>query len=71
MNPWCVKQHGLTGLTQACRDSKVASGLPPHHWGHPQVSVAEAESLVLKVIEPVTVKGESPLAGNTVSMDRR
>ena len=27
MNEWCVKQHGLTGLTQACRDSKVTLGL--------------------------------------------
>jgi len=27
--------------------------------------------MVMKVIEPVTVKGKSPLAGNTVSMDRR
>ena len=23
MNAWCVKQHGESGLTQACRESKV------------------------------------------------
>ena len=24
MNPWCVKQHGQSGLTEACRQSKVS-----------------------------------------------
>jgi oligoribonuclease len=57
MNSWCVTQHGASGLTQACRDSKV--------------TVAEAEAMVLRVLEPVTEAGQSPLAGNTVSMDRR
>jgi len=57
MNSWCVKQHGESGLTKACLES--------------QISLEEAESMVMKVIEPVTVKGKSPLAGNTVSMDRR
>jgi len=57
MNSWCVKQHGESGLTKACLES--------------QISMKEAEDMVMKVIEPVTVKGKSPLAGNTVSMDRR
>merc|ERR1711953_1279916 len=57
MNSWCVKQHGESGLTKACLES--------------QISMKEAEDMLMKVIEPVTVKGKSPLAGNTVSMDRR
>ena len=57
MNEWCVKQHGASGLTQACRESKV--------------SCAEAERLVLDMVARHTGRGECPLAGNTVSMDRR
>ena len=54
MNEWCVKQHGKSGLTQACRDSKI--------------SCEEAEKMVLEMLSKHTVKGKSPLAGNTVSV---
>ena len=73
MNEWCVRQHGASGLTQACRESKV--------------SCAEAERLVLDMVARHTSTGECPLAGewslhshhgvtchesgNTVSQDRR
>ena len=56
MDPWCVKQHGVSGLTKAFLES--------------QISLEEAEDMVMKVVESVTEKGESPLAGNTVSFDR-
>ena len=56
MDPWCVKQHGVSGLTKACLES--------------QISLEVAEDMVMKVVESVTEKGESPLAGNTVSFDR-
>lgn len=57
MNDWCVKQHGISGLTEACRQSKV--------------SMTEAEDMVLSMLKLHTIPGKSPLAGNTVSMDRR
>ena len=49
MNEWCVKQHGASGLTQACRESKV--------------SCAEAERLVLDMVARHTSSGQCPLAG--------
>ena len=49
MNEWCIKQHGASGLTQACRESKV--------------SCAEAERMVLDMVARHTNKGECPLAG--------
>lgn len=57
MGEWCTRQHGLSGLTQACRESKI--------------SVEEAESLVLKTLSGVTKAGQCPLAGNSVGQDRR
>ena len=56
MNEWCVEQHGKSGLTQACKDSKI--------------SVSDAENMLLKILEEKTPKGKCPLAGNTVSADR-
>ena len=55
MDPWCVKQHGVSGLTKACLESQIS---------------LEEEDMVMKVVESVTEKSESPLAGNTVSFDR-
>ena len=49
MNEWCVKQHGASGLTQACRESKV--------------SCAEAERLVLDMVARHTSTQECPLNG--------
>ena len=49
MHEWCVKQHGASGLTQECRESKV--------------SCAEAERMVLDMVTRHTIKGECPLAG--------
>lgn len=57
MNPWCVKQHGISGLTQACKES--------------QISCAEAEQMVLDLLARHTKQGECPLAGNSVGQDRR
>ena len=57
MNEWCVKQHGLSGLTQSCKDSKI--------------SCAEAEQMVLTMLAKHTQKGKCPLAGNSVGQDRR
>ena len=57
MNEWCVKQHGLSGLTQSCKDSKI--------------TCAEAEQMVLTMLAKHTQKGKCPLAGNSVGQDRR
>ncbi|KAI0317143.1 ribonuclease H-like domain-containing protein [Amylostereum chailletii] len=57
MNEWCVKQHGSTGLTQACLDS-------PHSHAH-------VESEVLKYIQShIPGRGVGILAGNSVHADR-
>ena len=57
MNDWCVKQHGASGLTQACRES--------------QVSCQQAERKVLELLEQHTQAGQCPLAGNSVGQDRK
>ena len=57
MHEWCIKQHGASGLTQACRESEV--------------TCAEAERRVLDMLARHTSRGECPLAGTTVSQDRR
>ena len=57
MNSWCVKQHGASGLTQACKDSKI--------------SCQEAERMVMDMLKQCTSKGKCPLAGNSVSQDRK
>ena len=57
MHEWCVEQHGLSGLTQKCRQS--------------QLSVAECETQILDFLKKFAPPGECPLAGNTVSTDKR
>lgn len=56
MNDWCKTHHGASGLTQACRESKV--------------SVAEAEERMLRFVEAHTQPGAAILAGNTVHADK-
>ena len=57
MNEWCVKTHGASGLTQACKDSKI--------------SCQEAEKMVLNMLGKHTSQGKCPLAGNSVGQDRK
>ena len=57
MNAWCRENHGRSGLTQACRDSRV--------------SLADAEEQILTFLKKYLPKGASPLCGNTISQDRR
>ncbi len=57
MDEWCVKQHGQSGLTEAVRASRVG--------------LEEAEALLLEYLRQHTSEGQSPLAGNSVSHDRR
>jgi oligoribonuclease len=57
MDPWCVEQHGKSGLTQRCRESKV--------------SVLDAQARTLEFLAPLCAAGKSPLCGNTIGQDRR
>lgn len=56
MNDWCTKQHGKSGLTQACLKS--------------QVTIEEAENRILDFVKKYSTERQSPLAGNSVYMDR-
>lgn len=57
MDEWCTKHHGDSGLTKACSNSKI--------------SMEDAEASVLQVLEKFTPRGKCPLAGNSVSEDRK
>ncbi|KAK4881761.1 hypothetical protein RN001_005080 [Aquatica leii] len=56
MHEWCMKQHNKTGLTELSQKSKI--------------TVEEAEKQLLKFISSHTLEKCSPLAGNSVYMDR-
>ncbi len=57
MDPWCVEQHGKSGLTRRCRESKT--------------SVLDAQARTLEFLAPLCAPGKSPLCGNTIGQDRR
>lgn len=57
MDPWCVEQHGKSGLTARCRASKI--------------SLAEAEKQTLEFLSQYVAKGKSPMCGNSIGQDRR
>ncbi|KAK3602514.1 hypothetical protein CHS0354_029329 [Potamilus streckersoni] len=56
MGEWCQEHHGQSGLTEAVRKSKI--------------SLQEAERQMLEFVKHHTLPGKSPLAGNSVSVDR-
>ena len=57
MNPWCIEQHGKSGLTQRVRDSRL--------------SEAEAEAQTIAFLEQWVPAGASPMCGNSIGQDRR
>jgi oligoribonuclease len=57
MDDWCTRHHGQSGLTDAVKQSTI--------------SVRAAELRTLDYLKRVTNKGQSPLAGSSVSHDRR
>ncbi|MFQ3249308.1 MAG: oligoribonuclease [Glaciecola sp.] len=57
MDEWCIKTHGVTGLTDRCRASEY------------DVDAATKETI--KFLEKYVPKGKSPLCGNTIGQDRR
>ncbi|KAK9758735.1 Exonuclease [Popillia japonica] len=56
MDEWCTKQHGKSGLTEECRNSNI--------------TLAKAEETVLKFLKSHVTEKASPIAGNSVYMDR-
>lgn len=56
MDEWNTEHHGASGLTRRVRDSPV--------------SLTEAEAAVLAFLEKHTERGQSPLCGNSVHLDR-
>ncbi|KAJ2950944.1 hypothetical protein O0L34_g5316 [Tuta absoluta] len=56
MNQWCVRQHGESGLTEACRKSKI--------------SIQDAEKQILEFVSKHVPEKKCPLGGNSVYMDR-
>jgi oligoribonuclease len=57
MNPWCIEQHGKSGLTQRCLESDV--------------TLAEAQAQTLAFLSQYVEAGKSPMCGNSISQDRR
>ena len=57
MDPWCVEQHGASGLTEASRRSTV--------------TLAEAEDATLAFVRAHCLRRRAPLAGNSIGFDRR
>ncbi len=57
MDPWCVNQHGKSGLTKRCRESKHTE--------------EDAMRITQEFLEKWAPKGVSPMCGNSIGQDRR
>nr|VFJ56660.1 MAG: oligoribonuclease [Candidatus Kentron sp. FW] len=57
MDAWCTDQHGKSGLTDRVRRSTHRE--------------AEAEQMTLDFVSRYVPEGESPMCGNSISLDRR
>jgi oligoribonuclease len=57
MDPWCVEQHGKSGLTESSRRSRISLG--------------EAQALTLEFVSGLCPPKKAPLCGNTIGQDRR
>ncbi|MCQ4346274.1 oligoribonuclease [Pseudomonas stutzeri] len=57
MNPWCVEQHGKSGLTERVRASRIDE--------------AEAERQTLEFLRQWVPERASPMCGNSIGQDRR
>jgi len=57
MDPWCVNQHGVSGLTEASRRSNV--------------SMAKAEEATLAFVRAHCLRDRAPLCGSSIGFDRR
>ena len=57
MDPWCVEQHGKSGLTERVRKSRV--------------TLEEAQARTLEFVARWCPEKKVPLCGNTIGQDRR
>jgi len=57
MDEWNTRQHGASGLTQRCRNSRVDG--------------AFAERVTLDFLRQYVPQGASPMCGNSICQDRR
>lgn len=57
MDPWCVEQHGKSGLTERVRKSAV--------------TMEEAQARTLEFVARHCPEKAAPLCGNTIGQDRR
>ncbi len=57
MNPWCIEQHGKSGLTQRVRESRI----------DPAAAVART----LEFLRQWVPERSSPMCGNSIGQDRR
>ncbi len=57
MDPWCVEQHGKSGLTDRVRASRA--------------TMAEAQARTVEFIAKFCPEKKVPLCGNTIGQDRR
>ena len=57
MDPWCIDQHGASGLSTASLKSKI--------------SLAEAEEQTFAFVKTHCLRGKAPMCGNSIGFDRR
>ncbi len=57
MDEWCINQHGKSGLTERCRQSKI--------------SEQEACEMTIDFLKDYVPAGKSPMCGNSICQDRR
>lgn len=57
MDPWCIKHHGESGLSQRCLESST--------------TLEEAEEATLKFAREYCPEKQVPLCGNSIHQDRR
>ncbi len=57
MNPWCIKQHQKSGLTDRIKQSST--------------TLKEAEDSTLAFLKQWVPEGKSPMCGNSICQDRR
>ncbi len=57
MDPWCVKQHAASNLTEASRGSTI--------------TLEEAEEQTLAFVRRHCLRGKAPLCGSSIGFDRR
>ncbi|MDN3653009.1 oligoribonuclease [Thalassotalea ponticola] len=57
MNPWCIEQHGKSGLTERCRQSTI--------------TLQQAQQQTIDFVSQYVEKGVSPMCGNSIGQDRR